>query len=93
MQAFSLRLTSANPVRGVARFALTLPESRHAEVGVYDLRGSLVKRLVTGELPAGSSEVSWDGSDASGRPMGAGVYFVRAVDGEHAVSARVVIAR
>ena len=46
-------------------------------LGVYDASGRLVRRLVDGERRAGAETVVWDGLNASGARLGAGVYFVR----------------
>jgi hypothetical protein len=40
---------------------------------VYDVSGRRVR-----ELPAAGASLTWDGRDASGRPVPAGIYFVRA---------------
>jgi subtilisin family serine protease len=44
---------------------------------VYDVTGALVKTLVQSPLAAGPYEATWDGTDALGRPVASGVYFVR----------------
>ena len=46
-------------------------------LGIYDLQGRLVRRLVDGHLPAGSHGIVWDGRDRSGRTVGSGVYLYR----------------
>lgn len=43
-------------------------------VRIVDAAGRIVRTLA----PSGTSAVSWDGRDASGRPVAAGVYFVSA---------------
>lgn len=35
-----------------------------------------VRTLIDGFLPAGQHQVSWDGSDAQGQPLGTGVYVI-----------------
>jgi flagellar hook assembly protein FlgD len=37
-----------------------------------------VRALSSGELPAGYHRLAWDGSDAAGRRVGSGMYFVQA---------------
>jgi len=44
---------------------------------VFDLAGSLVKELAAGPHAAGPHQAAWDGTDAGGRLVGAGVYLVR----------------
>jgi hypothetical protein len=46
---------------------------------VYDLRGQLVRELVSERQGAGRYQVLWDGRDGRGAGAGAGVYFARLV--------------
>lgn len=48
-----------------------------ARVSVHDVGGREVRVLVDGELPAAGNRTSWDGRDAAGRRVSAGVYLVR----------------
>jgi flagellar hook assembly protein FlgD len=61
-----------------------------AEVAVYDPAGRLVRTLREGAAAAGESRVTWDGRGASGRPVPAGVYWVR-LRGEAVDDARRVV--
>ena len=71
--AFSV---SPNPYR-TAKFSFTLPQESDVEIGIYDVAGRQVYSLVKGHMPAGSFSREWTGTDASGRSVGAGVYFAR----------------
>ncbi|MEJ2722377.1 MAG: FlgD immunoglobulin-like domain containing protein [bacterium] len=44
---------------------------------VYDVKGRLVKTLVTDTKNAGRQTVTWDGTDNAGDRVGSGVYFYR----------------
>jgi flagellar hook assembly protein FlgD len=44
---------------------------------LYDLSGRRVRRLLDAEAPTGETRVRWDGKDANGAPVSAGVYFAR----------------
>ncbi|UCG51734.1 MAG: T9SS type A sorting domain-containing protein [Candidatus Latescibacterota bacterium] len=44
---------------------------------VFDVNGRLVRRVTSGERPAGSHTVSWDAHDDSGIRVSSGVYFAR----------------
>jgi flagellar hook assembly protein FlgD len=59
-------------------------------VAVFDVDGRRVRTLVDATLGAGPHEARWDGADASGRAVGAGVYFVRLAAAGQAVSRRLV---
>ena len=46
-------------------------------MGIYDLRGRLVTRLVNEQYAAGDHAVTWQGRDTAGRDAPSGVYFIR----------------
>lgn len=62
---------------GVMHYAIPNGQSSRVDLGIYDLSGRLVRTLVTGEQPAGSYGVAWDGRDANQRRVGSGVYYCR----------------
>ncbi|MDB4908126.1 MAG: hypothetical protein JWO05_2910 [Gemmatimonadetes bacterium] len=79
-----------NAVTGVTCIWFDLRVESDVQLEVRDLRGSLVKTLVPGALPArlpsgiygrGSggcdSRLQWDGTDGSGRTVAPGVYLLR----------------
>lgn len=52
-------------------------------LAVYDLRGQLVRTLLSGTLDSGPHEVTWDGRDATGRTVASGAYVARLVADGH----------
>lgn len=66
-----------NPARGAMRIDYALPSATTGRLGIYDVRGRTVRVLTEGTLPAGAGTVTWDGRDASSRPLAAGVYWAR----------------
>ena len=74
------RLVDAAPVE----LAVTVPSGAGSlKVDVWDRFGEKVRRVATDPNPAeGPHTVAWDGTDDSGRPLGAGSFLVRVtVDG------------
>jgi len=53
-----------------------LPEPAHAAVQVHDLRGRCIASLHQGALPAGFTDLEWDGRTADGRKAPHGAYCV-----------------
>lgn len=72
-------------------FELAAPESLRLEV--LDLRGRRVVTLLDGPQPAGSRRLVWDGRDAAGRPVPAGVYLCRLAGAVGAQTKRAVVVR
>jgi hypothetical protein len=66
---------------------------RRVRLGVFDVRGRLVRRLLDGPVPEGMGSVVWDGRDETGASVPGGVYFVRMRDGRSSVNRRVVMLR
>jgi len=66
-----------NPFNPKTTFSFELLYPDDARLAVYDAQGRLVKVLVDGLCAAGRTAVTWDGTDESGEPVPAGVYFYR----------------
>jgi len=64
-----------NPSRGSQTLTFSLPTAQPVELSVYDTRGALVRTLDRGTKPAGIYAPAWDGLDARGQRVRAGVYF------------------
>src|SRR5205814_438289 len=67
-----------NPSRGTAEITFTLPGRATVDLGVYDLAGRSIRRLVKHEpLVGGTYARAWDGAGDDGVPAAPGVYLVR----------------
>jgi hypothetical protein len=64
-----------------------------AEVGLYDVSGRLVKTLARGSFDGREQSVAWDGRDAAGSPVPAGIYFVRARSGGQTSHLKLTVVR
>jgi flagellar hook assembly protein FlgD len=60
---------------------------------VYDLLGHEVAEIARGSLAPGRHELAWDGRDARGRILAAGVYVVEVRLNDQRDTRRVVITR
>ncbi len=73
----SLRL-APNPTRGGAHLSFALPAADRIGISLYDVAGRRVRTIAHDRpMPPGAVDVSWDGRDDRGRPLPAGIYFVR----------------
>ena len=66
-----------NPFNPQTTVAFDLARAGRVRLGIFDLRGRLVRNLMDDALPAGRHEVRWDGRDADGREAASGVYLCR----------------
>jgi hypothetical protein len=87
----ALHASVPNPFRSSTRVTFDLPRTQRVHLGVYDVRGKLVRVLRSGATNAGRHAAFWNGCDQTGRPVGAGVYWVRMRGEGFAQSHRVVL--
>lgn len=81
---------SPNPMTRGTSIRFELPRAGVARLTVHDVGGRLVRTLVSAALPAGRSQVQWDGTDEHGRRLPAGLYSYR-VEAAGASSARTLV--
>lgn len=79
-----------NPSRSGVSFVFDLSAPSTARVSVYDLAGRQVRTLLARERGAGRHTANWDGADAGGRRVSAGIYFARIEAGPHLATFRFV---
>lgn len=83
-----------NPMRAEAVIAMTLPRSdAAARVSVHDLSGRTIAVLHDGATAAGALTLHWNGRDASGSLVPAGLYLVRARVGDEVLNRRLAVVR
>ncbi|UCC45684.1 MAG: T9SS type A sorting domain-containing protein [Candidatus Zixiibacteriota bacterium] len=67
-----------NPFNPSTKIALDLPEATEVTLKVYNSIGQEVRTLLDGRsLPAGLSEIVWDGCDRFGNAVSSGMYFYK----------------
>lgn len=74
---FALDVQQLSPLGKNASIRYSIPYETHVKIAVYDVQGRLVSKLVEGEVQTGVHELVWDGKDAQGRPISAGIYFIK----------------
>jgi hypothetical protein len=68
--------------------------SRAGSVRVYDVKGRLVRTILTEEtLHPGDYSMSWDGMDENGTQVAPGVYYCKLQIGERSLTKRVILLR
>jgi hypothetical protein len=82
-----------NPFRSSTTIAYSLSKATSVTLAIYDVRGALVRTLVSAAVSAGRHEVTWDGRDARGHKVASGVYLGRLEAGDHAETKRMVLLR
>jgi len=78
---YALQNAYPNPFNPKTTIAFDLPHAGMTKLMIYDVRGRLVKTLVSEDMPMGSHEVTWFGTDDRGRQVASGVYYYRIQSG------------
>ena len=76
IKVFALAPVRPNPATEVANMEFTVPRRADVRLGVVDIQGREVTRLVDGPREPGRYTIAWSGRTRHGR-AGPGVYFVR----------------
>lgn len=92
--ALALFGNSPNPVTAGTRIAFSLPagDVARARLLLVDAAGRTVRTFAGGFTP-GMNTIAWDGADARGRRVAAGVYFYRLEAGERSFTRKLVMVR
>jgi hypothetical protein len=75
--AFVLYRPYPNPLASGAAVRYALPRPAWVDLRIYDVAGTLVRRLVEGVQPPGYRRAHWNGCDDRGRRVAPGVYYCR----------------
>ena len=80
-----------NPFNPVTTIYFDTPKKMNVNLAVYGPSGRRVATLRTGEIGAGSHQVTWTGRDDSGRTVSSGVYFYRLEAEENVITKKMVL--
>jgi hypothetical protein len=77
--SYGLYANYPNPFNPSTQIGFALQEPANAYLSVYDVKGRLVRHLLTGEMTPAEQviRITWDGKDEFGKHVGSGVYFYR----------------
>jgi hypothetical protein len=88
---FELSQNVPNPFNPTTTIRFTLPANERVALAIYSASGALVRTLVDGEQPRGTHDITWDGRDSVGNPVGSGVYFYRLTAGKFSEARKMVL--
>jgi hypothetical protein len=74
-QPFRLYQNYPNPFNSTTVIPYALDRPTEVTLGIYNVLGQHVKTLHQGRQPAGSYQVTWDGTSQEGKNVASGVYF------------------
>ena len=87
----TLKAVYPNPFNPNAVIPYTLAESRDVTIHIYNTRGQIIRSFHQGTQPANSYQIAWDGTDANGKALGTGVYYIRMLAGKDSFQQKAVL--
>jgi photosystem II stability/assembly factor-like uncharacterized protein len=92
--ASGLALSAApNPFNPQTVLSFSLVSEGEVVLEIFDIHGARLARLAEGVFPAGTSRVTWDGKDASGRGLASGTYLARLSTGGTVATTKLLLVR
>lgn len=76
---FALNQNSPNPFVQSTRISFTLPDKQFTLLNIYNLKGQLVRKLVSNELDKGEHSIVWNGRDNYDKMVSPGVYYYKLI--------------
>jgi subtilisin family serine protease len=86
-----LSSVSPNPFNPQTTVHFSLASATRVRIAIYDVTGSLVRRLVDESMPAGDHQARWDGRNDAGNGATSGIYFVRMIAGSYTEVRKIVM--
>jgi hypothetical protein len=90
---FALFPSEPNPFTTTTEIAYRLPSASRVSLVIYDASGRRVSTLLDEVKPAGTHRIVWNGTDARGERVAAGIYHYRMRAGGVVQDRRMVLAR
>ncbi len=92
-EGYALFPNYPNPFNPTTEITFALPEAGEIKLAIYNLRGQLVRTLVSGAVAAGRHKVVWDGTDANGAKVASGIYVYRLEAKDFVANMKLVLAK
>lgn len=80
-----------NPFNPSTVISYDLPKDTHVKLVIYNLLGEKIRTLVDGFETAGFKEITWDGTDDTGKRVASGVYLSRVEAGSFTMARKMTL--
>jgi flagellar hook assembly protein FlgD len=90
---YGLSQNYPNPLGSATSITYSLARREHVVISVFDLSGRYVRSLVDEVQDPSRYSIAWDGRDANGEPVSAGIYFINYKAGTHTFSKKAIVLR
>lgn len=90
-ERFAVFQNRPNPAVRTTTISFNLPVETQVSLKIFDVSGALVKTLVDRAMPAGRHSVVWDGTNARGARVSAGVYLYSIEAGDNSATKKLIL--
>ncbi len=80
--SYEMKSNYPNPFNPETSIEYSLPQGSHVRIDVYNVLGQRIITLVDGQMPAGNHSARWNGRNAIGEKVSAGICLCRMQAGE-----------
>lgn len=91
--ALSLSQNYPNPFNPQTSIRYSLPAESRVSLDIFNLLGQHIRNLISGNMEAGTHEVTWDSRDDFGAEVPSGVYFYVLTTSRGSLSAKMLLVR
>jgi flagellar hook capping protein FlgD len=92
-RSFEVGKGAPNPTTSGTTISYRATASGRVRARIYDESGRWIRTVVDGTVSAGEHVLEWDGRDASGSPVAAGVYFCQVSLDDRSETRKVTVVR
>jgi flagellar hook assembly protein FlgD len=82
-----------NPFNSTTMIAYNVKKSGQVKLDIYNIKGQLVKTLISENKTAGTFSTAWNGTDNMNKAVTSGVYFLKMTIGNDQVTKKMVLVR
>ena len=76
-EKISLLNNYPNPFNAQTTIHFMLPHTVHINLDIFNIKGEIVKSLISKVMDAGYQSIKWDGTDNNGQKMSSGMYIYK----------------
>lgn len=80
-----------NPFNPTTTISYNIPHEGKVFLEIYNIKGQLVKQLVSGSQPEGYYEVNWNGRDGNDKIVSSGLYFYKLKTEDKIISKKMLL--
>ena len=91
--AYSLSQNYPNPFNPSTNIAFDLPQNSYVRLSVFNILGQRIRTVASGDYPAGSHLLRWDGRADNGAEVSSGVYFYLLEAGDYRSAKKMLMVR